>query len=175
MIYKPDWFTLQELVCPHTYYRYGEMAWQFRDTKQSVLLDYVRAKLGSVSINNWYSYRESDYIKFIAEKARAKLPIIASELPSAPVGLDDESGLRCNICSIYLEKTNNGVIYISAHGLGKGDDFHVQGRTAEEVRQYLIKNKDKIPHPIRLEVGVPWVHMDCEEDINGQKVMLFNP
>lgn len=153
------------------------MAWQFRDQKQLILLDWVRGKLGPVFINNWHEpqYVNSDFVRFIMEKVTSNQPIIASEVPAAPTQLFSQRGLRCNLCSLNLEKTNKGIIYVSPHFLGKGDDFDIQGRTAEEVRQWLINNSGLIPYPIRLEKGVPWVHMDCEEAITGEKVQLVNP
>ena len=174
MIQKPDWFDLDEIVCPHVYYRFGDMAWQFFDEKILLLMDWVRMKLGPVYVNNWYyAYRDSDYIKFIAEKARARQPIYQKEIPSPPAGLFDERGLRCNICSLVIMKSVTGIIYLSPHPLGKAIDFDVLGRTAEEVRHWLINNKSEIPYPIRLEKNVSWVHMDCED--TGQKVQLVNP
>ncbi len=174
MIQKPLYFDLEELVCPHVFYRYGDVAWQFLNEKQLVLMDWVRSTLNRpVFVNNWDLYKDSDYIKFIKEKASAKLPILEKDLPVAPKGLLDERGFRCNLCSLYTSKTSKGIIYVSPHGTGEGDDYDVQGMLAEEVRLFLIKNQSKLPYSIRLEKGVSWVHMDCRDA--GQKVFLFNP
>ena len=76
MKYFPTYFDLQELTCPHVYYRFGYMAWQFFDEKQLILLDWVREKLGPVYVNNWYyAYSDSNYVKHIAERASRKYPI----------------------------------------------------------------------------------------------------
>ena len=174
MTKKPEYFELQELVCPHVFFRFGEMAWQFLDPRQLILMDWIRKRLGPVYVNNWYEdHLNSDYIKYIKERMTAKLPIIENDVPKPPQGLFDERGLRCNICDLVLAKSKKGIAYLSPHILGMADDFYVQGRLAEETRQYLIKNKNNIPFPIRLENGVSWVHMDCED--TGQKVYLFNP
>jgi hypothetical protein len=65
-------------------------------------------------------------------------------------------------------------MYVSPHMTGQGVDFDVQGLLAEEVRQWLIKNPNLLPYPIRLEAGVSWVHLDTR-DTGIQKVTLFNP
>ena len=175
MIQKPKHFDLEELVCPHVYYRFGEMAWQFFDPRILELWDWVRDNLGPVYINNWAmpQWINSPYVKFIREKVKARKPIYPSEEPVAPTALFSQRGLRCNICNLAYAATRNGVIYVSPHFLGKAGDGDVQGKTAEQVRQWLRINALKIPYPIRLERDVTWVHMDCED--TGQKVFLFNP
>lgn len=174
MIQKPQHFDLEELVCPHVYYKFGEMSWQFLDQKQLILMDWVREQLGPMFVNNWlHEYLEHPFVKFIKESIRDHKPIFVFDEPKAPPALFSQRGLRCNICNLNYNKTIAGIIYLSPHFLGKGDDFDVMGMSAEEVRQWLIKNKSKIPYNIRLEKGVSWVHMDCED--SGEKVQLVNP
>lgn len=174
MIQKPVYFDLEELVCPHVFYRFGEVAWQFLNEKQLALMDWVRQTLNKpVFVNNWDQYKKSDYIKYIAARASNKLPIIIKDLPEAPDGMFDERGLRCNMCNLVLKASTAGKIYVSPHITGEADDFDVQGMLAEETRQWLIKNQVKIPYNIRLEAGVSWVHMDCRDA--DKKVFLFNP
>jgi hypothetical protein len=175
MRYSPQHFDLWELVCPHAYYMRGEMCWQFRDEHQMVNLDWVRNKLGPVFVNNWHEpeWINSDYIRAIRELVAAGEPIIPSNLPDHPDGLYSERGLRCNVCNTVIKKTNAGIIYLSAHPLGKADDYTVQGRPSEEVRQYLIQNKKIVPFPFRLEKGTSWVHQDSED--SGINAELVNP
>jgi hypothetical protein len=176
MVYYPQHFGLEELVCPHVYYKFGQMAWQFLDTKQLKLMDWVRDKLGPVFVNNWHDkYLDSDFVKYIIQRVQAGLPIFYNEEPPAPDQLFSQRGLRCNICGLYYQKTQAGKIYVSPHFLGKADDYDVQGRVPEEVRQFLIQHQTELPFPIRLEKGVPWVHMDSEEPITGEKVQLVDP
>jgi hypothetical protein len=174
MIIKPANFDLEELVCPHVYYRFGETAWQFFQPAILELMDWVRNTLNRpVFVNNWDQYKDSDYIKAIKDLAEARQPIINTKLPKAPDHLLDERGLRCNLCSLNLSKTYRGTIYVSPHFTGQAADYDVQGMLPEEVRQWLIKNQSKLPHCIRLEKGVSWVHMDCRDA--GVKVFQFNP
>jgi len=145
MIYRPQFFDLQELVCKDVYDKFGQQAWLFFDEKAVIVLDWVRRTLGKpVTVNNW-----SDGGQF------------------------DERGLRCIQCSLVKKKCNDGIVYVSPHILGKAFDFDVEGMDAAEVRVWLAINKDKIPYPIRLENHVSWVHMDCED--TGKKIHLFNP
>lgn len=174
MINKPEYFGLEEIVCPHVYFKYGERAWQFRDQKQLDNLDWVRLRLGPTFVNNWYdSFRDSDYIKEIERQVKAGGPLNLKSLPPVPKDLLSQRGLRCNLCSLNITKTQAGIIYVTPHFTGQGDDYHVQGMIAEEVRQFLIKNQAKVPHPFRLEKGVSWVHMDSRD--TGEKLYLFNP
>jgi hypothetical protein len=153
------------------------MAWQFLDQKQLILMDWVRHRYGPVFVNNWHEpqWINNDFVKYILDAITSGKPIFFGDEPVAPDALFSQRGLRCNICGLYYQKTKNGVIYVSPHFLGKADDYDVQGLMAEEVRQRLIKDAAILPSPIRLEIGVQWVHMDCEEAISGEKVQLVNP
>lgn len=50
----------------------------------------------------------------------------------------------------------------SAHRTGKAFDFDVEGKTADEVRKDILDNKEHIDFMFinRIEIGVPWVHID---------------
>lgn len=175
MIHKPKHFDLQELVCPHVYYKFGEMAWQFLDQTQLILMDWIRDRYDKpVYVNNWYDqYLDSDFVRYVRDSVENKKPIFAFNSPKYPVTLFSQRGLRCNICGLNYSKTHAGIIYVSPHFLGKADDFNVEGKTAKEVRSDLDTHQLEIPYNIRLEKNVTWVHLDCED--TGQKVFLFNP
>lgn len=85
-------------------------------------------------------------------------------------GKFSERGLRCNLCETVKSKTE---LYMSAHCLGKGVDFDIQGLLAEEVRLWITANAKWWPYPIRLEKGVNWIHIDVMNNTD-QKVYLFN-
>jgi hypothetical protein len=175
MIVKPKHFELYELVCPHVYYQDGELAWGFLDQKQLILMDWIRDQLGEVSVNNWYQeYRNSAFVLYIIDCVNNKRPILVSNEPTPPATLLYQRGLRCNICGLSYAKTQAGIIYVSGHFLGKADDFDVKGMTAGQVRQWLLQHQEEIPYPIRLEKNTSWVHMDCEDNLTGEKVQLIN-
>jgi hypothetical protein len=174
MINRPTHFDLDELVCPHIFFKYGEVAWQFFDQKQLILLDWIRNKLGPMYANNWhYKYLDSDYINEIKHLISIGALIKLDYLPPSELQMFDERGLRCNLCSLNILKTNKGIIYVSPHFTGQATDYDVKGMMAEEVRKWLIKHQDEIPYPIRLEKGVGWVHQDSRDA--GEKVHLVNP
>ncbi len=86
-------------------------------------------------------------------------------------GDSTQRGLRCNMCPLVKSKNK---IYLSAHVLGKAIDFHVNGKTAEQVRQIIKSNVDKFEYPIRLEEGVNWVHIDCYTLDSDKKLTTFS-
>jgi hypothetical protein len=85
-----------------------------------------------------------------------------------------QRGLRCNICQLVKDKTNNNQIYLSAHCNGAAFDADVLGLTAEQARQKIRDNASLLPHPIRMEKDVNWLHVDIYDSLNGQKITEFN-
>ena len=175
MLYKPLHFRLEELVCPHVFYRFGEQCWQFLEEKNLRNIDWLRGYYNkAVFINNYWmpQFQGSDYIKELIRRIQAGEPIFEDQMPEKPVGFDSQSGYRCPLCSLVNEDhTKKGIIYASAHERAAANDFHVEGMLAQEVRDDLVKNQIKVPFPFRLEDKVSWVHMDsCD---TGQKVSLF--
>ena len=45
--------------------------------------------------------------------------------------------------------------------------------TAQQVRDFIVKNQDKLPYPIRLEGGVNWVHIDTYDFDQNKKIEIF--
>ena len=81
-----------------------------------------------------------------------------------------QRGMRCNICPIVKAKTT---AYESAHCNGMGFDIIVIGMNAECARKIIKQNEDKLPYPIRLEEGVTWLHIDCYDLCNNNKINTF--
>ena len=145
MITVPTFFSIDELVCEHVYDKYGAKAWMFFDTELLIMLDTIRDRIGKpIFVNDWQIH-----------------------------GRYSQRGLRCNQCDIVKKKTEAGILYMSAHCLGKAADFDVQGLLAEEVRQWIVKNANWWPYHIRLEADVDWVHLDVY-DQSENKVYIFN-
>jgi len=87
-----------------------------------------------------------------------------------------QRGLRHNMSSLVKNKTR---LYLSAHIFGKAVDFDVQGMTAVQVREWIVKNEDKFPYKIRLERNmkgkpISWVHLDTMSDPTKPDVYLFD-
>jgi hypothetical protein len=144
MIYRPQFFSLSELVCPEVYNKFGEQAWLFLDDKAVITIDWIRRTLNKrITVNDWYEN-----------------------------GQFSQRGLRCIQCRLIKDRCLVGDVYESPHLLGRGYDFDVEGMSADDVRVWLAINKEKLPDPIRLEKDVNWVHLDTFD--MGVKVYLFN-
>lgn len=142
------YFDIRELVCSHTYQKFGEnVSWQFLDTEALHTLLVLRIqilKCGMV-IN--------DYIF---------------------AGNNEQRGLRCNICPIVKDKTDRNLIYLSAHCNGAGFDVVFgknTGMTAEKARNLIVEHQHLLPYNIRLEARVTWLHFDTYD--TGDKVNFF--
>lgn len=130
------YFDIQELVCPHVYDKFGLYAWQFFDPRLLDTLLVVRENIAKpIYVNNW------------------------------DMGGDfSQRGFRCNICPLVKEKTSLEKLYVTAHSQGMGVDFDVKDMSAEEVRKWIKDNQILLPHPIRLEEDVNWLHLDTRSD-----------
>lgn len=147
MIYKPQYFSLDELVCPHVYGIFGDIAWQFFDSRLLITIDLLREKFNKpIYVNDWQIHGEFD-----------------------------ERGFRCIQCDLVKKAIRYKRLYVSPHMTGQGVDFDVEGLLAEEVRQWIIKNERILPYSIRLERSVNWVHLDTRDNFEGKKIVLFNP
>lgn len=79
-------------------------------------------------------------------------------------------GYRTQTCSVGAAQ--------SQHKLGKAVDLICHKMSAEDMRQKIEENKDKLPYQIRIERGTSWLHVDCKEsDSNAHKnlkIIYFN-
>lgn len=145
MIQKPDYFDLEEIVCAHVYKKYGETAWGIFDPRLLLTIDRIREKIGKpIFVNNW--------------KEEGNL---------------SQRGFRCPQCNLVKTASDENRLYVSAHMTGQAIDFEVQGLLSSEVREWIIKNKNLWPYPIRLEKDVSWIHLDTRDNFTGEKVTLF--
>lgn len=154
MLYKPRHFSLEELVCPDIFNKFGKTAVEFFSQDLLITLDLLRDQLGPIYVNNW------DMDPAIRKKQG--------------ISLFDERGFRCLQCSLVVKAIEDKRLYVSPHMTGQGVDFDVKGMTAQQVRKWLKDNQAKLPFPIRLEDKVNWIHLDIR-DTNKGKVTLFNP
>lgn len=139
------YFTIQELVCSHVYQRFGNQSWQFIHTHLLHTLFQVRQGINKpIHINNW-----------------------------ARGGSFSQRGLRCNLCQLASTKSANKQLYLSSHCLGAGVDFDVKGMSAPQVRSWIKQHQHLLPHPIRLESDVNWVHLDVYDMLNCKMINYF--
>lgn len=140
-----QYFDIKELVCPHVYELHGDSAWQFLDDRMLENLLFIREGIGKpIVINNW-----------------------------AKGGEYSQRGLRCTRCILVIEKVDLRKVYLSDHLFGKGVDFHVIGMTAQEVRDWLELHKEELPHKVRIEKDVNWVHLGIAHFGQSEKISYF--
>lgn len=138
-------FDVRELVCPHTYERWGSDSWMFL---QADLLEVI----------------------YVLRYRLLKVPMIVNTWASG--GQFDERGLRCNMCDLVKSKSS---IYLSPHCMGAAIDFHTNEMTPEEIRNLIRANWRKYSFvPIRLERDVNWVHIDVFDRGNDTLITEFN-
>lgn len=146
-------FSIYELVDQETFRVHGERAWKFLDSDMLQALLIIRVRLGrTITVNDWHWD-----------------------------GPFSQRCLRTNTCSIVSKKTSANKLYLSAHVMGKGIDFDVEGMEAEDVRDWILKNEDLFTSKIRLEhkrnsTGLPitWVHLDVYQEEKNSKIYRFN-
>ena len=148
--YKPKYFELYELLPPELY-TYDMMV-----SEQA---------------------RERAFANYFDAKLLITIDIIRGEIVKAPLicntwyqdGNRKNSGFRTQQCSVGAAQ--------SQHKLGKAVDLLSNKYTAEEMRQMILTNQDKLPYPIRMEADVTWLHIDTKNRDRGphsnEKVYLF--
>lgn len=138
-------------------------------TVKELVCPHVYAKYGERSI------------KFLRKEALETLDVIRNVIVCAPLLINTKTltqrGLRCNICELCATKTKANKMYLTAHSFGAGFDISSPKYSADELRDLIIKNQDKLPYKIRIEspIDAPtWVHFDvlCEPD-QKDKVYIF--
>ena len=94
-------------------------------------------------------------------------------------GRFSQRGLRSNLGYIFLSMFKRMRLYLSAHVMGRALDFDVDGMTANQVRAWILTNKDMFPYKIRLERKlkgkfINWTHLDLFWDEKNPHVYLFD-
>ena len=150
MIYKPKYFELYELLPPEVY-TYDMMVSE--------------------------EARERAFAKFFDYKLLVTIDVVR-EIIGYPLICNTwfQDGNRKN-CGFRTQQCEVGAAQ-SQHKLGKAVDLICHKMSAEEMRQKIEANKDKLPYQIRIERAVNWLHLDTKgsdskRDIN-QKIIYFN-
>lgn len=145
------YFNIEELVSPKVHKKHGERAWKFLSPRLLHTLLIIREGIGKpITINNWHKG-----------------------------GSFKQRGLRSNLGYIFLSKFKKGVLYLSGHVLGIAVDFDVKGLSANDVRDWIDLNADKLPYKVRLENKlkgkyISWIHIDLIWEKKNPKVYRFN-
>lgn len=113
--------------------------------------------------------------KYFDSRLLETLLILREDVFKLPITINNGSnfvqrGLRCNLCQLVRDKKT---VYLSAHIFGMAVDFDVKGLSAAQARKVIEQNIEKLPHTIRLEKDVNWVHLDVLDDMSGRKLVYF--
>ena len=120
-----------------------------------------------------YELLGEDSLKLMDKKLIETLLFIRKKLDRGITINTKYKGGRYNLRGYRPKNCAIGALY-SAHKEGLALDFDVEGMTANDVRSWLKANENLLPHPIRCENGVSWVHIDVRVKV-GHKVYFFNP
>lgn len=141
------YFDIRELVCSHTFEKFGQRSWQFFD-------------------------RDFLDVLLIIRRDILKVPMVVNSYHTG--GDFSQRGFRCNICQIPKDKTLKGQMYLSAHCNGAAIDFDAKGLTVNEVHQKIKDNALLLPCKVRMEANVTWNHLDVYDDPKADKFSTFN-
>lgn len=126
--------------------------------------EFVPANIYNLVGDNALLFMDADLLTFI-NNLRKELgaPITINNWHYG--GQFSQRGLRTKDSKYYSAK--------SQHSIGKALDFDVAGMAAEEVRQWIINNRNiSWVKPIRfIEGGVNWVHVDTRETSNSSLIL----
>ena len=145
-----QYFSVKELVSKAVYTKFGENSWVFLDEKILANLLVIRRDI-------------------------LKVPLVINDWSFG--GKNQQRGLRENISQIVVQKTKNGILYLSAHPFGKAVDFVSAKMSAEEMRREIVNKAFLLPYPMRLESGISaptWVHADTMTDDDSRKITIFS-
>ena len=143
------YFKIYELVDKNVYEKFGEEAWQFFDVQflETILVLRKQIIKQPMTCNNWKSG-----------------------------GTFTQRGLRENIAPMVWSKTNAGVMYLSAHCLGKGADFSSTKFTADIMRWLVKEYQNLLPYKVRIEgakSAPTWLHIDVMTLPNQKEKIKF--
>ncbi len=111
---------------------------------------------------------------FLSTQLLHTILVLRTQIINLPMIVNTTSmkqrGMRCNMCELVKSKNS---VYVSAHLTGNGVDFTCSTKSAEEIRNLIKNNRDKLPYPIRLEEDVNWIHLDVYNNCSGNKITTF--
>lgn len=152
MLYKPKYFSLQELVSPNIYGYYGDRAWRFLDHRILRAADIIRGLVDCPCvINTWSLNQTNAWWKDNRFSSGYRNPLIH----------DHKHYLNTGQIKIIIQP-DHYYNPTSQHSHGRAVDMLCRDHTAEQLRQIVYKNRDSFFGLITgIEDGVSWLHIDC--------------
>ena len=140
------YFDIREIVCSHTFERFGNKSWQFFD----------------------YQFLEN---LLILRKDVLQVPLICNDWHRG--GRFSQRGYRCNICQLVRDATIAGRLYLTSHAKGAGGDFVSSQMTAQQMRDRTKERQHLFTVPFRVEKDVSWLHFDIYDPMEGKQYNEF--
>lgn len=139
------YFGIQELVCSHTFKKWGEKSWNFLDTNYLHCLLIIRRDI----------IKEKMTCNTATQNQRGLRCNLCTLVREKTLKGDN-----------YL--TQHGF------GKGGDFNTVGNVITAENMRQKIKENKNLLPCPIRIEKAVNWLHFDVMDICTDDKITEFN-
>lgn len=144
-------------------------------TRQQIITELKKYfRIGELVCDHIYNKFGNKAWMFLSTQLLHTLLVLRTEIIKAPIIVNTSTmkqrGMRCNMCPLVKAKTG---VYVSSHLTGNGIDFTCPNISAEDIRQIIKNNQNKLPYKIRLEDSVAWVHCDVYDSGSLDKIYMF--
>lgn len=111
----------------------------------------------------------------IDDNLKETIDYIREHIVKAPLVCNTWHSGGDRVASGYRDKNSPVGAKYSQHKEGRAADLICSKYTAEQMRQMILSSQYDLPHYIRMEDGVNWLHVDTKpRDYKGDKVYLFS-
>ena len=111
----------------------------------------------------------------IDDNLKEVLDFIREHIMKAPLVCNNWHLGGDRVASGYRDRNCPVGAKYSQHKEGRAADLICSKYTAEQMRQMILSRQCELPHYIRIEDGVNWLHVDTKpRDYKGDKVYLFS-
>lgn len=111
----------------------------------------------------------------IDDNLKEVLDFIREHIVKAPLTCNNWHLGGSRVASGYRDRNCPVGAKYSQHKEGRAADLICSKYTAEQMRQMILASQCDLPHYIRMEDGVDWLHVDTKpRDYKGDKVYLFS-
>lgn len=169
---KSRHFYVEELVPKNVFKKFGDHSIWFIDERVMLTLISLRGVFGALTANDWLfgggfegrGFRQPT-IDIDTNQLKLKLSLMG-------LNHKDESDILAYFDD--LEKDSCGGATYSQHKFGRACDVVSRKTSAQEMRDYIIQNRNKFPHITTLEDTVSWLHFDIRPT-NNKNINTFKP
>ena len=117
---------------------------------------------------------ESELWCLIDDNLKETIDYIREHIVKAPLTCNNWHLGGERVASGYRDRNCPVGAKHSQHKEGRAADLICSKYTAEQMRQMILSRQCSLPHYIRMEDGVNWLHVDTKpREYKGDKVYLF--